>query len=160
MKQFGSNSQVFIDIRKMTTAIAEEKKIIASSFGNIPTQTITVKQNTKILSLLGQIDSLGEVCLERANRRLCFEENVTQAQFPLPTERGIENIQLKLKTNIKLNASYYLIISSCLILPNKQLMFCNFTQKLLIIHNDDGSFCRDIDLPFKVFDGTVLIVKM
>lgn len=153
MKTCLSDVQAFVGIKIMTENINCEKEVVKSLVTDMSSLVLKFEPNLKLQTSTETIHTYGTTTVASLNSCATFvEPKVEQAQLKI---KSVEGIQLQLRTRIDLNCTPC-EITSCLILPNKQIVILDKTKKCLMIYNVNGSHDRNIPISYEPFDATII----
>ncbi|XP_063415985.1 uncharacterized protein LOC134697632 [Mytilus trossulus] len=157
MKTCLSDVQSFIGVKMMAGGgLDEEKLAVNSLITHLPLCSLEFEPNLTIKTSIENIKTYGTTIMATTKGCASFvEPNVEQAQLNSMTVNSVDSIELQLRTRINLKCKPC-IITSCLILQDKQIMILDKTKKRLMIYNEKGSHDRDIAVNLEPYDATII----
>lgn len=104
-----------------------------------------------------EIESLGAIAISE-KQSVCNIPNFKSEDLQLKFDfaRNIANINLHLKTEIKIRNKMDLSVQKCVLLPSNQFLFADEKNERLVIHDHDGSHHHDISVSNKPFDIAII----
>ncbi|XP_071170982.1 protein wech-like [Mytilus edulis] len=156
MKTCLSDVQAFVGMKLMTGSVNTEKGVVKSLVSDMSSLVLSFEPNLKLKTIIENKETYGETTMTISNSCVTFvEPKVEQAQLKATSVNTVGGIKLKLRTAINLKYTSG-SISSCFILPNKQILILDQTKQCLMIYNKNGFHDRNIVLPYKPFDATII----
>ncbi|CAG2203758.1 unnamed protein product [Mytilus edulis] len=156
MKTCLSDVQTFVGMKLMTGNVSEQKEEVKLLVTDMASLGLKFEPSLNIQTIIENIESYGATTMATSKHCATFvEPKVEQAQLntsPVKTSEGIQ-LQLRTRINLKYTPSS---ISSCLILPDKQIMILDRKKNYLIIYNVNGTHDRDIAVHDKPYDASII----
>ncbi|CAG2225685.1 unnamed protein product [Mytilus edulis] len=163
MKEFSSDIQVFLGTRQACKLIESEVKSIKNEIDASKDFELKLTIHTVIEKLSNQVEDFGQIKISECSTKLAIrEKKIDQAQIGINvlTSSNISNIKLQLIKAFQMTSVYEhdeLNISSCIILPNGNLLMANdTTRNYLIEYSNAGDHIRDIPVSGRPYDIAVI----
>ncbi|XP_071145914.1 uncharacterized protein [Mytilus edulis] len=154
LKEYASDTQTFIGAKALENTLHYNESMLTSVLELIQNINITLEVNQDIFVTCEDIKSFGDIRVNTLDTGYC---NLQKNRGQCPIDH---KLKLSKALEIKIPQDFFFrsIILSCVILPNKQMIFVDShaRNKRLIVLNEDGTPDRNINLTGKPFDIAVI----
>ncbi|CAC5361692.1 unnamed protein product [Mytilus coruscus] len=150
LKDYASNTQTFIGARALEKTFHYKEVMLTSFLELIQNINIDIEMNQDIFVTCADIKSLGDIRVKTLDTGYCnFLKN--RGQYPIDHQLKLSKA---LEIKIPQESFFRSTILSCIILPNKQMIFVDShaRNKRLKVLNENGTHDRNINLTSKPFD--------
>ncbi|XP_071123368.1 uncharacterized protein [Mytilus edulis] len=154
IKQHATDLQVFLSLKPIKDDVSSKATFLSSLLqgGNWKQHSLAYKINGTIQSLMSDLKSFGEVCVETEPCNIVMNmTNIKQAQImvPIVQSRSFENIKLKINKTIETQGK---LIYGCCILPDGRFAFTYSHARTVKVFNIQGSKEFEMKIPCGAFD--------
>ncbi|CAC5397646.1 unnamed protein product [Mytilus coruscus] len=144
LKEYASDTQTFIGARALEKTLHYNESMLASFLELIQNINIDIEVNQGIFDTCADIKSFGDIRVNKLDTGHCHLQK-NKGQYPVDHQLKLSKA---LEIKIPQESFFRSTILSCIILPNKQMIFVDsyVRNKRLIVLNEDGTHDRNINL--------------
>ncbi|XP_071172329.1 uncharacterized protein [Mytilus edulis] len=159
LKHIGSNIKVFLRTLQLNKLIQNEVQTVKLVTTTMQEYKFGVEIHPRLISLVNDVDNFGKIKVDEKTMSLPFKDaKVGQAQMvQIAADQSFNRTRLQLRQKFKLNRKNN--VCACTVLQNGQLLIANvhsYVYSEIMEYNEDGRHIRDIPVPGKLFDLTVI----